>query len=240
MKKTNKKLLFIIYSFGFLIILFFAIILFIWLKNYNIEKLTVKKISTYNLDNKSNLMIVAHPDDETLWGGKELLNGDWCVLCITNGNNKTRSDEFQNVMDYINCTGIILNYPDKVLNKRDDWKNIKDGIYDDVQTLIKYKNWDKIVTHNPKGEYKHIHHIMTNDIVTKNCINLNCYDKLYYFGKYYKKDAITNNNLPIKIDLNDKQKLDNMLELYTTQQKTLNKLKHMLYYESLIKADEWK
>lgn len=37
-----------------------------------------------------SLMIVAHPDDETIWGGSHLINGNYTVLCITNGNNKKR------------------------------------------------------------------------------------------------------------------------------------------------------
>ena len=38
-----------------------------------------------------SLMIVAHPDDETIWGGSHLTNGNYTVLCITNGNNKKRN-----------------------------------------------------------------------------------------------------------------------------------------------------
>lgn len=44
-----------------------------------------------------SLMIVAHPDDETIWGGSHLINGNYTVLCITNGNNKKRKKEFMNV-----------------------------------------------------------------------------------------------------------------------------------------------
>lgn len=46
-----------------------------------------------------SLMIVAHPDDETIWGGSHLINGNYTVLCITNGNNKKRKKEFMNVME---------------------------------------------------------------------------------------------------------------------------------------------
>lgn len=45
-----------------------------------------------------SLMIVAHPDDETIWGGSHLINGNYTVLCITNGNNKKRKKEFMNVI----------------------------------------------------------------------------------------------------------------------------------------------
>lgn len=35
-------------------------------------------------------MFVAHPDDETIWGGSHLLKKHYLVVCLTNGNNKTR------------------------------------------------------------------------------------------------------------------------------------------------------
>ena len=41
-----------------------------------------------NIKNFNNLMIVAHPDDETLWGGKNLIKDDFFVVCLTNGYNK--------------------------------------------------------------------------------------------------------------------------------------------------------
>ena len=37
-----------------------------------------------------SLMIVAHPDDETIWGGSHLLKGHYLVVCLTNGNNEKR------------------------------------------------------------------------------------------------------------------------------------------------------
>lgn len=60
-----------------------------------------------------SLMIVAHPDDETIWGGSHLINGNYTVLCITNGNNKKRKKEFMNVMEKTHSKGIILSFPDK-------------------------------------------------------------------------------------------------------------------------------
>ena len=45
-------------------------------------------------------MIVAHPDDEMLWGGAHLLNGNYLVVCITCGRSKTRDKEFKEVGEY--------------------------------------------------------------------------------------------------------------------------------------------
>ena len=54
--------------------------------------------SVIHAKESESLMIVAHPDDETIWGGSHLINGNYTVLCITNGNNKKRKKEFMNVM----------------------------------------------------------------------------------------------------------------------------------------------
>ena len=42
--------------------------------------------SVIHAQEPESLMIVAHPDDETIWGGSHLINGNYTVLCITNGN----------------------------------------------------------------------------------------------------------------------------------------------------------
>lgn len=75
-----------------------------------------------NFSNYQNIMIVAHPDDETIWGGIHLLQNNYLVICLTNGNNQTRANEFHEVMEQTHNTGIILDYPDKTNGKRDNWK----------------------------------------------------------------------------------------------------------------------
>ena len=53
-------------------------------------------------------MIVAHPDDETIWGGMHLIKDKYLVICLTNGDNKTRAKEFNDVIKQTKGTGIIL------------------------------------------------------------------------------------------------------------------------------------
>lgn len=43
-----------------------------------------------------------------------------------------------------------------------------------------------VITHNPLGEYGHIHHRITSQIVSLQASNEN----LYYFGKYYKRKKV--------------------------------------------------
>lgn len=47
-----------------------------------------KEINQIDLKQCQKLMIVAHPDDETIWGGSHLLKGHYLVVCLTNGNNE--------------------------------------------------------------------------------------------------------------------------------------------------------
>ena len=54
--------------------------------------------SVIHAQEPESLMIVAHPDDETIWGGSHLINGNYTVLCITNGNNKKRKGLTSNLV----------------------------------------------------------------------------------------------------------------------------------------------
>ena len=40
--------------------------------------------SVIHAQEPESLMIVAHPDDETIWGGSHLLKGHYLVVCLTN------------------------------------------------------------------------------------------------------------------------------------------------------------
>ena len=54
-------------------------------------KKTNKSIENLKLKDTHKLMIVAHPDDETIWGGAELLKDNYLVVCITCGRSKNTS-----------------------------------------------------------------------------------------------------------------------------------------------------
>ena len=48
--------------------------------------------------------------DRSIWGGIHLLQNNYLVICLTNGNNQTRAKEFYKVMEQTHNTGIILDY----------------------------------------------------------------------------------------------------------------------------------
>ena len=153
-------------------------------KPYEIDK----DFSKLDLENYNKLMIVAHPDDEILWGGAHLIEDNYLVVCVTCGPIKERVNEFISVMEATNDRYIMLGYPDKTNGERDNWDTSREGITNDLKEIINLKNWELIVTHNPLGEYGHVHHKMTNGMVTELTEDK---EKLFYFGKYYSKKEIT-------------------------------------------------
>ena len=111
-----------------------------------------------DIDTYQNIMIVAHPDDETIWGGGHLLKDKYLVICLTNGNNKTREKEFNEVMNKTHNQGIILDYPDKTNPAETgcyDVKNIYDlagNIYD--WTLEAYDTSYRVLRRRPLQLYE--------------------------------------------------------------------------------------
>lgn len=186
-----------------------------------------------------SLMIVAHPDDETLWGSEELLKNKYLVVCITCGTNKKREKEIEAALKISKDRLIVLDKPDKVRGKRSDWKHYKKQIEYELKYVIKKKKWNTIVTHNPEGEYGHIHHKITNNIVTK-VYNKEKNGKLKYFGKYYSKKRINENKFAREIpeDIYD-MKIE-MIDSYKSQAFIKNRFNQMYKYENLINAEDWK
>lgn len=186
-----------------------------------------------------SLMIVAHPDDETLWGSEELLKNKYLVVCITCGTNKKREKEIEAALKISKDRLIVLDKPDKVRGKRSDWKHYKKQIEYELKYVIKKKKWNTIVTHNPEGEYGHIHHKITSNIVTK-VYNKEKIGKLKYFGKYYSKKRINQNKFAREIpeDIYD-MKIE-MIDSYKSQAFIKNRFNQMYKYENLINAEDWK
>lgn len=169
-------------------------VLHIGLKNGFVSNVMLKNL---DIDDCTNLMIVAHPDDETLWGGAHLMEGKWFVVCMTNQYFTLRKTEYQKVLDDLGIKGIILDYPDIYKGIDGKWKidrwqyNIQDALADDIMTIINYKNWNQIVSHSPTGETGHFHHKYVNKAVVNSCqSNAQKFDKLWYFGKFYQKGLV--------------------------------------------------
>jgi len=107
------------------------------------------------------LLIVAHPDDETLWGYHQLNESKgWKILCITNASNTTRVNELKNISIHFGTALELWNYQDSAFHY-----NMHPQLYKDIENEINKPNVKMVLTHNPLGEYGHIQHIKVSNVV---------------------------------------------------------------------------
>lgn len=217
----------------------------------NKGQITKQMLDKLNLKDIDNLMIVAHPDDETLWGGGHLMQGTYLVVCLTNGDNPVRKREFMNVVGVSQDKGLILSYPDLIdkrkgvgIENRSTWEFEQLAIRKDIDTLLKYKKWNIVVTHNPEGEYGHQHHRYTSRHVTDMYkLQPGCAKNFMYFGKYYDKGKMTQSvkaTLPVLPENVYKQK-KKLMDQYQSKLATLYEVYyHMTPYEDWIPYQNWK
>ena len=204
-------------------------------------QVTKEMLDELPLSNCTKLMVVAHPDDETLWGGAHLTEGGWFVVCLTNGYNEVRKNEFYEVIKEFGCEGMILSYPDLLANgQRSTWTTECTSIAKDLNTVLKYKHWGMVATHNPNGEYGHIQHKMTSKLVTEEFYKTYWGTNLYYFGNWYsaRRLPIMEDSLRKVPEAALEKKLE-ALKLYTSQKGAVASNIHMAEYENWIRATEW-
>lgn len=202
-------------------------------KAHNVNGISTKQISLIVEDTKAKkLMIVAHPDDEFLWGGAHLMSKDYLVVCITDGRDSVRRNEFESVMKKSGNSYLMLDYPDRVLFRRDDWHEVYQQIESDIDKIMTCKNWDMIATHNRHGEYGHLHHRMTHSIVTEIYDKEGLTEPLYNFGRYYRAVDIGNFSDKLVAVSKEQYKYKKRLcYMYTSQKNVIDNLWHMARYE---------
>lgn len=115
-----------------------------------------------NLGQKESLVICAHPDDESLFFHKVIVeHTDVAVICLSNRSNLTRQAEFINAIKQYRVQGIICDFPDNSYLTW-AWKLFLPRMMCILNNRIRPK---KVYTHNQNGEYGHTHHIITHDCV---------------------------------------------------------------------------
>lgn len=114
---------------------------------------------------KNVAIIVAHPDDETLWaGGTILSHPSWnCfIVCLTRRKDAERSVKFHKALKVFKSEGIMGEIDDGPEQHPLNQNDLETAITD----LLPKKHLDLIITHNPEGEYtRHIRHEETGRAV---------------------------------------------------------------------------
>lgn len=97
-------------------------------------------------------VIVAHPDDETLWsGGTILMHPDsrWTVVTLCRKSDTDRAPKFHKALEQYHARGAMGDLDDGPEQKPLRIVEIEDAIMD----LLPSDRFDLILTHGPWGEY---------------------------------------------------------------------------------------
>ncbi|MGD0581462.1 MAG: PIG-L family deacetylase [Bacteroidales bacterium] len=116
---------------------------------------------------KTVAIIVAHPDDETLWcGGTILSNPEWntFIVCLCRGNDKERAHRFFKALNCYGSKGIMGEIDDGPQQRPIDEEELNRAILH----LLPPWHFDLLITHSPCGEYtRHIRHEEISKAVIK-------------------------------------------------------------------------
>ncbi|MHC4498499.1 MAG: PIG-L deacetylase family protein [Planctomycetota bacterium] len=114
-------------------------------------------------------LIVAHPDDETLWAGGTMLmhpEANWTVITICRASDQDRSPRFFQALDRLNATGSMGDLD----NGPDQSPLPALEVQDTVTSLLPSDRFDLIVTHSLWGEYtQNLRHVETAKAVLALC-----------------------------------------------------------------------
>lgn len=106
---------------------------------------------------KYALLVVAHPDDESIFFSGLLMNErklPWKVICVTDGNadlaGSKRADQFKKACQLLKAKSEQWNFPDR-FEARLDTERI-------IQKLDQLETPEIVYTHEILGEYGHPHH----------------------------------------------------------------------------------
>jgi LmbE family N-acetylglucosaminyl deacetylase len=114
---------------------------------------------------KTVAIIVAHPDDETLWAGGTLLHHpSWqCfIVCLCRKSDKERSDKFYQALKALKSEGIMGDLDDSPEQTPLSEMTVEQVVLE----LLPTRHFDLIITHSPIGEYtRHLRHEETSRAV---------------------------------------------------------------------------
>ncbi|MHB1458230.1 MAG: PIG-L deacetylase family protein [Armatimonadota bacterium] len=145
-------------------------------------------------------VMVAHPDDETLWaGGTLLINPQWrCrIFTLCRASDTDRAPKFASVLKEYNASGTMADMDDS----RDQSPLQDSNVQETVAALIGAAHYDLFITHSPWGEYtSHRRHQEVNRAVIslwqRGILKAN---KLWFFAYNDKNET----HLPLAVETAD-------------------------------------
>src|SRR4030042_1482311 len=116
-------------------------------------------------ENSRCAVIVAHPDDETIWcGGTILLHPDskWTILSVCRKSDTERREKFFKVVEELGGLSVMGDIDDGPEQSPQNSRDIQNTIME----LLPSDKFDLIITHGIWGEYtRHLRHEETGKAV---------------------------------------------------------------------------
>jgi len=170
------------------------------------------KNTIYIKENSTCAVIVAHPDDETLWcGGLMLMHPDvkWTIVTLCRKSDSDRSPKFHKAMKKLRAKGIMGDLDDGPEQIPLECHEVQCAITE----LLPSNSFDLILTHGSGGEYtRHRRHEETGKAVMALWENKKLFAKeIWRFayedgdGKYLPK-AVQDADLKTRLSKNIWQK----------------------------------
>jgi len=116
------------------------------------------KGSGFIRENDKCAVIVAHPDDETLWAGGLLLmhpEVKWTVVTLCRKSDPDRAPKFFKALERLRASGFMADLDDGPEQRPLDSGEVQKTI----EKLLPANRFDLIITHSTAGEYtRHLRH----------------------------------------------------------------------------------
>jgi len=129
-------------------------------------------------------VIVAHPDDETIWAGGTLLhhpNWHLIVVSLCRADDPDRAPKFFRAASEFKAEAHIGKLDDGPAQKPLSQREVQQTIL----SLLPDRHFDIVITHSPSGEYtRHLRHEETSRAVVALWINKNLFAKEIWMFAY--------------------------------------------------------